>query len=554
MGPMTAPRGPTLRIVCVNDVYLLDHLPRLAGLVRHCAQQQPADLMVTTLAGDFLAPSVLSSLDKGRGMLECVNLVPVDIVCFGNHEDDVGIEPLRQRVREFRGTWLNTNIAGFEPALPRSRVLEVKCPGGRSVRVGLLGVVMADDAVYRRPPFGGCSLSVANEAARIEAERLRREERCDCVIPLTHQSMPDDRELARAQQGPRFPLIIGGHEHVPFVEQVEGTWIVKAGSDAVEAAIVDLTWPAEAPANAPDLPEVRVRLEPVANYPEDEALRARVEVHEGTVRELGTATLMHVAPGTNLSSIGTRHRQTSMGTLLCNRLRDALGAEGCLLNGGGVRGSREYTERFTYGDLENEIPFDNEMVVINMPGSVLREAIDSSRAHAPAESGGYLQVDDGIEVDGAGKLVRVGREPFDEGRTYRIAMIRNLLTGMDHIEPLVRFGHQHPDELPHEGSGRGIRVLLVDSFSVELWKHLGGFDQVDANHDGVVTVDEIARAMERTGAEPASKIVVELVMNSLDANHDHSLSRQEVEAVTRSEPGVGNTVGANTVVPVKREK
>jgi 2',3'-cyclic-nucleotide 2'-phosphodiesterase (5'-nucleotidase family) len=35
------------------------------------------------LAGDFLAPSLLSSLDSGRGMVDVMNDVGIEFVCFG---------------------------------------------------------------------------------------------------------------------------------------------------------------------------------------------------------------------------------------------------------------------------------------------------------------------------------------------------------------------------------------------------------------------------------------------------------------------------------------
>ena len=44
-----------------------------------------------------------------------------------------------------------------------------------------------------------------------------------------------------------------------------------------------------------------------------------------------------------------------------------------------MRGNREYRGRFTYGDLKAEVPFDNEVVVVQIPGRVLAEAIRSTR-------------------------------------------------------------------------------------------------------------------------------------------------------------------------------
>ena len=128
--------------------------------------------LVAIVAGDFLAPSLLSSLDAGRAMIACLNEIGVTHVVMGNHEDDVPIAELRQRVGELDAVWLGTNVHGFEPELAASDVVTVTGGGGRSVRVGLVGVLMTDPAVYRLAPFGGARLEPANEAAVREARRL----------------------------------------------------------------------------------------------------------------------------------------------------------------------------------------------------------------------------------------------------------------------------------------------------------------------------------------------------------------------------------------------
>ncbi len=526
-------RGPRLRIVCINDVYALEHLPRLKTLVRRHLETDPADVFITTLAGDFVGPSMLSSLDKGRGMIDCINAIPITHAIFGNHEDDIEPAELRRRIAEFRGMWLNTNMRGFVPELPAHDVLVVTAPGGRSVRVGLVGVVMGEPSMYRGAPFGVGGIEHANASAQREASRLMREDGCACVLPLTHQPLADDLELARIQRVPPFPVIIGGHEHEVFIQQLDGTWVVKAGADAVHAVVIDAEWPPVAPpASADDLPAVRVRLEDVANDAEDPDLRARVTAHMNAVRELEAATLMKLTPGETLSSVGTRMQQTSLGTLLCSRIRDALGADGCVFNGGGIRAGREYTRRFTYGDLKAEVPFENEVVVVRLPGIVVRKAIGSSRAGTPVESGGFLQVDDGIAVDAASnEPISIAGTPIDDARTYRIAMIRNLLTGMDRVEPLIRFARDNPGMVPPVGSGRDAKVILVDSFSAALWKQLGTFDSIDADHDGALSAPEISAAVERVTGEPASQITVDLLLRTFDKNRDRRVSRDEAAGV-----------------------
>ena len=533
-----AARGPTLRLVCINDVYSLENLPRLRTLVKEAAEVEPADVLLTTLAGDFVGPSMLSSLDAGRGMIDCMNAIPITFVVLGNHEDDIGPAALHARIAEMDATCISTNVLGFDDALPTSKIVEVAGAGTRTVRVGLVGVVMDDHAVYHGIPFGGARFLPANATALAAAEHLVAEEGCAVVIPMTHQAIDDDRALAKAPFARRFPVIVGGHEHVPFLENIEGTWLLKAGMDAAEAVVVDLVWPAKAPEDgAPDLPEVRARVVEVARYAEDPALRAKVDEHMKAVHALEAATLVHLEPGQELSSVGTRSRQTSLGALLASHLRDATKAEAAFLNGGAIRAARAYHGHFTYGDLKGEVPFDNEVVVAKLPGRLLRDAIAASRSHAPAESGGFLQVDDGLVVEEPGHvLVSIGGKPLELDRDYRVALVRNFFEGMDHIEPLVRFGAENPGRVPEVGSGRDVKVILVEAFARALWDQMGDFEEADTNHDGTLDALEIAAAVARATTEPASPITVELLMRAVDANHDGSISRTEAEAGHLSRP------------------
>ncbi len=511
---------PTLRIVSVNDVYTLENLPRLATLLKVRRDENPADAFLAILAGDFLAPSMLSSLDHGEGMVDCLNAIGITHVIFGNHEDDVPVAELEKRIAEFRGTWLDTNAHAFGDRLPRTQVIEVG-----AARVGLLGVVMNDPSTYRDVPFGSQGVEPANEVALRESAVLR--ETCTTVIPLTHQPMEDDRELARLS--PSFPLIIGGHEHVPFLEQVGSTWIVKAGADAEQALVIELLWPDDV-TSAP--PVVTVHLEPVAGFAEDPELRARVDRHMVRVHELETSTLFMIPPGTSLSSVGTRHQQTSLGTLVSSTLRDTLGAEVGLMNGGGVRASREYRVHFTYGDLKAELPFDNELVVVHLSGRALSDAVAASRAHAPGDSGAFLQVDDGTVVDPVThQVLTIGGVPLDPARDYAVALVGSLFAGLDHIEPLVQFAREHPERIPAAGSGRDAKHVLVEAFALALYRGLPDFDAIDTDHDGRVSASELAAALAKASPEAPSPLIAELVMNAVDTDHDRSITREEHAAV-----------------------
>ena len=98
----------TLRIVAINDIYNLNNLASLHTFLN--SLDPPADCV--TLAGDFLSPSPLSSIDFGRGHVATLRACGVTHVSLGNHEADFKLPVLKQRLSELSKSVkvLNTNI------------------------------------------------------------------------------------------------------------------------------------------------------------------------------------------------------------------------------------------------------------------------------------------------------------------------------------------------------------------------------------------------------------------------------------------------------------
>jgi len=61
------PEQCCLKIIAVNDVYKIDQWPHFATCLRKESEPTQENVkIISVLPGDFLAPSLLSSIDKGE--------------------------------------------------------------------------------------------------------------------------------------------------------------------------------------------------------------------------------------------------------------------------------------------------------------------------------------------------------------------------------------------------------------------------------------------------------------------------------------------------------
>src|SRR6185369_10481257 len=110
-----APRAQAqLTFLQINDVYSTTPvdgaggLARVATIKRRLAANGRPVLMA--LAGDFLSPSVASTVFKGEQMVAALNAAGLDFATFGNHEFDFGIHVLAQRMSESKFQWVVSNV------------------------------------------------------------------------------------------------------------------------------------------------------------------------------------------------------------------------------------------------------------------------------------------------------------------------------------------------------------------------------------------------------------------------------------------------------------
>jgi len=255
------------------------------------------------------------------------------------------------------------------------------------------------------------------------------------------------------------------------------------------------------------------------------------------------------AAGKPLSSKRTRFEQTTVGTLITSCIRDFMGAQVAMINGGTIKGDATYENgTISYLQLKQELPFPTKMIVVSMPGATLRDAICASRSGDPnEEKRAYLQLDDGVEVvheapsDPGGDAeapeheyrasIRIGGKPLNPLETYSVALPRNLVKGAFKIKPLMEFGKIHAADLPTEDNFIPAINVVVMQQAKRMWRRLGSFEMLDLDGDGEISEHEIRIGLRATlGVEP-SPFLVQNVLRTLDTDHSGRVSKAEWKAI-----------------------
>ena len=276
---MTEDKSARLRIIQITDVYTLKNFPSLKTLILQKKEEQDklGGKTISVLTGDFLAPYLLSSFDKGFGMMNVINKTPIDYLTWGNHEHDLDHASVLKREKEYQGIWINSNMKSHESfhdskCQVDSAVVEVSSPDGSNVRkVGMCAVLSNTPGLYKPGAFGGATIDDPWESLKEYNEKLKSDQGCDMVLPLCHLYEYQDEKTCTEFD---FPVVLSGHDHHRVDRLINGSRLLKPGMDAHYAVIVDLVWDS---ADSDSVPNIEVSTIAVTDYSPDSELEQEVK-------------------------------------------------------------------------------------------------------------------------------------------------------------------------------------------------------------------------------------------------------------------------------------
>lgn len=453
-----------IRILYLNDFHgfaepyksfgsdeLLGGISYLAAKADKLRDEKPSLLLA---AGDMIEGNIWANLFQGQSVIDLMNEMRFDAMVVGNHEFDFGQDVLKKRISEAKFTVLGANVEGINAVKP----YVIKEVAG--IKIAVIGVVTDKTPISTNPRnVAGLRFFSPEKTVRKYIGELRR--KADIIIVLSHIGYHADRILAEKVEG--MDVIVGGHSHTEiFSPGVVGkTIIVQAWEHTKALGVLDLT------VEDRKIVKFEGRLELIKPDGEDSHVRAIVAKYEENIDRHLNTVIGNTC--TDLDGENVNRRETNLGDLITDIMRDASGADIAIINGGSIRTNIAKGE-VRVRDIYTALPFDNYIVAVKLTGKQIREALEHGVSATEEGPGRFPQVS-GIRFAYSGSAkagsrvqdISIAGKPAEPQKEYIVATNDFLAAGGDGYKVFEEAVKSSRDFSITGGVMKGKKIVYNDS-------------------------------------------------------------------------------------------
>lgn len=341
-------------------------------------------------AGDAIQGATVANLFQGKSVIDAYNAMGYDVATLGNHEWDYGQQVLKDRIAEAKFDYVNANVTGVNLGWKSNVIKNVA-----GINIGLFGVITSDLPTIVAPS-SLTGVGVADPIATAQNQIVDlKGQGAQYIVALSHCGFENGGaplDPAIAAGAPGINLIIGGHSHTVLkVEVMVGkTMITQTGTAGayVGKEVIDFaTYRGKVIRQ-----NVSYELVPtVTSVPENPTIKAIVDGYNNQLKGKLSVVVGKALVALDGERADVRTKETNLGNYIADWMRISTGADIAFENGGSIRISVPAGD-VTVGSIFGVLPFDNFLVVLEIKGSILKDALENSVSVYPAQLGGFLQV------------------------------------------------------------------------------------------------------------------------------------------------------------------
>ncbi len=423
------------------DIELIGGIPYLATLIDQ--QRRQAEISFLFDSGDIYT-GALSQTSEGRLAFDLYGMMGYDALNLGNHELEYGWQSLHHVQQRATFPVLTSNLFYEGTDIPFGRSYAILEDQG--IRVGVIGAMGVDAFVNAINPSHSQGLEVRPVASIVQGVIDAIQHEVDLIVVLTHQNrtapMQTDKEadpevqrgfdedyaLAGSLRGAH--VILGGHSDHGLWQPVQhpesGVWIGQTFGQGKHLGRMRLhVDPETGNVELMDghlLPVESKRLEPNA------ALLQRI--HQERQR---APHLTQVIGALDRPLVRRYYRESNIGNLLADMLRQAADTDLAVMNSGSLRADLDAGD-VTVEEILNVYPFIGPYHVVELDAKGVRALLEHGYAlhYGLAQLSGVEAIYDSRRPLGQRLLeVTVGGQPMQSDGRYTVASSAFLALGGD---------------------------------------------------------------------------------------------------------------------------
>ena len=366
--------------------------------------------------GDFLQGDTLGSLSKGEYVVELMNDMGYDIVTYGNHEFDYGLDQLSKLIKQMDFETVASNVVytgtkeNIFKDVPEYIIKEIN-----GIRIGFIGILTPRSLTSSTPVFFKENDEfVYDFYAKNEGRDLfdkvqsvvdeARKQGAEYVVALSHLGSEDKsgpyNSTALIANTTGIDVVLDGHSHSIIVED---KYPNKNGEDVILSSVG--TKLEEVGTLVIDT-EGNMTTMHMAEYAgKDSEMEGKVAAVSARIDDilsesLGTSEYpLYITDDEGIRMV--RSRETNCGDFVADAYRYVMGTQIAVANAGGVRANIP-AGVLTYNDLFSITPFQNHVASAYVSGQQIlddleiacrkTEALYKFDGNAVGENGGFRQV------------------------------------------------------------------------------------------------------------------------------------------------------------------
>lgn len=391
-------------------------------------------------AGDVVHGTTFATISRGESVIDVMNQMGFDAMTAGNHDFNYGYQRLVELNNRANFPILASNVINQDGShiIDSDKIIEID-----GVKIGIFGLA-TEETKTKSSPANTEGLTFANsiETAQNEVNNLRNQG-AQIIICLSH--LGEDKESKEtstmiAENVEGIDLIIDGHSHTELQNgrYVGNTLIAQAKAHGYFIGDVTLLLDKDNKIVAKS-----ASLKPYARmkhlYANKETL-AQIEAVSNENKKVLDQNVGQTSVDLEGAREMVRTRETNLGNYITDAMIKATGADVAITNGGGIRDSIS-AGNITKGDVLTVFPFTNFAVTLEVPGSVIKEALEHGLTDAPNSAGKFPQIggmmvkyDSTRQAGDRVTEITIGGEAINPNKNYNLVTNDFMSIGGDGYE------------------------------------------------------------------------------------------------------------------------